>query len=176
MNDRTALIANVCRIISAAVGFDSYGTQVAWLVTAIAENAKMVLDHDAPFLRVLRRLFPENAAVWQFCDVEKTVCCSACTGEIPVHEAIYGQGEHGMFWAHPGPCPLMPRVENGHCTIRVAWDSDPHHPMSIEDAEKRFGIDAVNFLIDNGYVQPVEAGQGPFNGSALIPTRKPLEL
>jgi hypothetical protein len=103
--DRTLLIGTVCRRILDEVGSFGYadtGERVSWLVLAIAEDKKVELDHDAPFLYLLRRLFDTAHSVWRYVHVEQTVLCSICGCEIPVHDAKFVNVYDG--WAHPVTC------------------------------------------------------------------------
>ena len=103
--DRLLLISEVSRAILGEVNTFSYadtGERVAWLTLAIAENKKVELEHDAPFLHMMRRLFDEAHSVWAFITVERTVMCSICQCEIPVHDAKFVNVFDG--WAHPDTC------------------------------------------------------------------------
>ncbi len=83
-------------------GFESFGVKLSWLMYVITTRQKLPLDCDDPFLHTLRRLFPEQHAVWNFIDPEKTVLCGSCHGDIPVHDAVYVEAAH--VWVHPQPC------------------------------------------------------------------------
>jgi hypothetical protein len=97
------LISDVCRRIHEDAGFSGdMGERVSWLVLAIAEQAKIELERDAPFLRLLIRLFPQGHAIWQYVRVETTVLCSFCGEDVPVFDAMFVTSI--MNWVHRETC------------------------------------------------------------------------
>jgi len=103
--DKLLLISAVNRAILQEVGSFDYadtGERVAWLNLAIAEDKRVELDYDAPFLFLLRRLFDGGHSIWNYVTVERTVMCSICGREIPVHDAKFVNLFDG--WAHPNTC------------------------------------------------------------------------